>query len=153
MNHTATSELGWAVLAIAGIALLTASAVGWFDGQYEVARRGRAWFRVTRRWYGLRAHVCFRDGEEDDDVARFVVLAWDDDHTPVPWLQVRKLNPEFCTYWDEDSEAFWAPVTDFAPYTVRRFHPRVLRYGWVPVVWLTWYAPLRQPSGYLAGVR
>ena len=145
MNITATMV---AVLVILAAGLALACVQSWLSGQYELARHG--WLpAVSRRWYCPRAHVCLRAEADGQDPARYAVLAFCAEHTPVPWLLVHKLNPEYLTYWDEDSGAFWAPVTDFAPYAVRRLRPHVERFGPAPVPWLTLYLPLRQPAGYL----
>lgn len=139
MNIT-SGQLGWIILAF----LLAGYVLGWiqcwFDGQYEVTRKG---FRVhvTRRWYGTRAHVCLRADEDDAEAERYTVIQWQADGTSVPWLLVEAM--------DDDWTAHWAPVTDFAPYTVRRLRPHVLRserYRW-PMLFD--YRPLRQPAGYL----
>lgn len=144
--HMTAADWGWATVAWLAAGLVLAGILNWFSDRYEVA-----WCRhpprLIRRWYGPRAHVSLR-GEEDED-ARYAVLAVDDEHFETPWLKVRKLNPEFLTYWDEDSGAFWAPVTRFAPYSVRRLRPVLLHCGRVPVPWLTRYLPLRQPVRYL----
>jgi hypothetical protein len=124
------------------------SALGWLADQYTIAG-----FRVTRRWYGTRAHVCRRGREDDEAPARFIVLCRDTENMPVPWLKVCQLDENHITKWAEDATPFWAPVTDFAPYTVRKFRPGVLRFGRVAVPWFSWWRPLRQPSGFLDGAR
>ena len=91
---------------------------------------------------------------DDDAPDRYVVLGWGPcEGTRIPWLQVHKLDPGFLTYWDEDAETFWAPVTDFAPYSVRRFRPHVWWFGRLPLPWLTTWLPPRNPAGFLGGAR
>lgn len=148
MNIT-TANLGWLILACMLGGIILGGIQDWFTGQYEATFRMPFRFRVTRRWYGTSAHVCLRIAEDDEDPARYVVLDRDEENTAAPWLKVHKLNPEAFSYWDEDAEAFWAPVTDFAPYTVRLLRPHILRserYRW-PMLFD--YLPLRQPAGYL----
>lgn len=96
----------WQILALLAVAVIVSSAHGWAADQYEFR-----WSGFTRRWYGTRAHVCLRAEEDDDDAERYTVIAWDDEGTDVPWLLVEAM--------DDDWTAHWAPVTDFAPYTVR----------------------------------
>jgi hypothetical protein len=141
MNIT-VSQLGWILLGWLLAGIILSSVQAWFTGQYEVTRRGFR-PRVTRRWYGVRAHVCLRADEDDDDAERYFVVKWDDEGTSVPWLLVEGM--------DDDWTARWAPVTDFAPYTVRRLHPHLLRFGRFRIPQLFGYRPLRQPAGYLDG--
>lgn len=139
MNITPT--LGWSILALAiiGAGAVLAAVQSWAGDRWEFTC-GRPW--IARRWYGTRSQVVMRSHADDDDPDRYVVLAWDSENSAAPWLKVHKLNPEFITYWDEDAEPFWAPVTDFAPYAVRRFRPGVKFTGGVPVAWLAEYPPL-----------
>jgi hypothetical protein len=108
----------WQILAFLGVFLVVTLAWSWFRDQYEPVWTGRL-PRFTRRWYGLRAHVCFKSGCEPPD--RHEVIEWGDDSTDVPWLCVR--NIDLVSYEDGPPEPFWAPLTDFSPYAVRRFHP------------------------------
>lgn len=141
MIHLTPANFGWvvAIWLIAGTAI--AGIWNAISGRWEITR-GRA----ARRWYGPGAHVTLRAEAEADDPELYVVLRCDGEDASVPSLKVHKLNPEYLTYWDEDSEAFWAPVTCFAPYTVRRFRPHLIRcvlrgrVAWIP--WLTEYLPL-----------
>lgn len=126
----------WAALVIIAAGFAGSTAWDWFTGLYEVTR-----FRVVRRWYGTSAHVCLRGAEDDDDAGRFAVIKWDGEGTDVPWLLVEAM--------DDGWTAHWAPVTDFAPYTVRRLRPHFLKFGRIPVPQLRAYRPLRQPAGYL----
>jgi len=135
----------WTVLAILGALIVLNCIWDWFCSQYEVTRAGLL-PRFARRWYGPRAHVTFR---QEFDEHRYVVLAVDDENSAVPWLKVHELDPGSVTYWAEDAEPFWAPVTSFAPYSVRRLRPQVLRYRWLRVPCPFRYLPLRQPAGYL----
>lgn len=139
----------WTVFVILGAVLVLNSAWAWFTDRYEVAGGKHSGFRLWRRWYGLHAQVVLREDEDDTDPDRYTVLAWDDENSDAPWIKVIRLDPEYLTYWDEDAEAFWARVTDFAPYAVRRFRPYVFRFGWLPVPWLTKYVPVRRPAGYV----
>jgi hypothetical protein len=84
------------------------------------------------------------------DPALYAVIAQDGEHSPIPWLKVHKLAPD-SNYWDDSAETYWAPVTAFAPYAVRRLRPWIFRYGWlrIPVPFL--YVPLRHPAGYPGG--
>ena len=138
MNIT-KADYGW-VIAIWLIAGLVLSAVAdWFAGQYEVTRRGRAWFRVTRRWYGTRAWVVLHGEMNQDEPERFRVIRWDGENTGVPWLQVQSID-------DDGAEAFWASATAFAPEAVRRLRPWIFRYRWLRLPVLFAYETL--PSAY-----
>lgn len=142
MNIT-VPNLGWVILAflLAGEVLATLQC--WFDGQYEVARHGFS-VRATRRWYGTHAHVCLRGDEDNDKAERYNVLRWDDESTTVPWLLVENLDDgKF------GAAPYWAPVTAFAPYTVRRLRPHVLRTERYRFPMLFDYLPPRRPAGYL----
>jgi len=131
-------NLGWWITGFLVVGTLAAWTQNWISDRYEfVARDGRV--RISRRWYGGAAHVILRTQAGDEDPDRFAVLDWWDDNTAVPWLWVHKLDPEYMTYWDEDSEAFWAPVTDFAPYAVRRIRPYFYKFGPIRLPWLTKY--------------
>lgn len=141
MNIT-TANLGWTILAILAAGTVLGWIQEWICDRWEITR---ARPRVTRRWYGAHAQVTLRAEADADDPPRYVVLAWDSEDSAVPWLKVHRLNPEFLTYWDEDAEPFWAPVTVFAPYAVRRFRPGVKLIGRVPVMWLAKYPPLPYP--------
>lgn len=134
-----TPALGWAILALAfiGAGEVLGAVQSWISDRWEITRR-----RPVRRWYGTRSQVVMRSAAGDDDPGRYVVLARDDENSAVPWLKVHKLDPGYLTYWDEDAEPFWAPVTDFAPYAVRRFRPGVTLIGRVPVPHLAEYPPL-----------
>ena len=140
MNIT-TANLGWIILAWLVAGYVLGNIQCWFDGQYEVTRHG---FRVrgTRRWYGTRAHVCLRAEEDNDEAERWLVLGWDQEDCEVPWIRVINID-------DEDARSRWAPVTDFAPYAVRRLRPWVFRYRRLAIPFLFSYWPLRQPAGYL----
>jgi hypothetical protein len=136
----------WLALAIFFAALALSSVQTWFGDQYEVTRGARFRLRVTRRWYGTRAHVCLRSAEDDDGALRFAVLDWNDESTPVPWLLVANID-------DEDDGPYWAPVSDFAPYTVRRLRPHILRTEHYRFPQLFDYRPLCNASCYLEDVR
>jgi len=152
MNIT-VSQLGWYLVAFWAAGTALGMVQDWISDRWEFTVGGHAGFRAARRWYGTAAHICLRADAEDDDPDRFAVLArWDED-TAVPWLLVHRLDREHITGWDEDAEAFWAPVTDFAPYTVRRIRPHVIRFGRLRIPWLTKWLPLRHPAGFLDGAR
>lgn len=142
MNINVPLWLAFAVFT--GIVALT-SAQEWFNSQYEVTRSGRFRRRVTRRWYGTHAHVRLRNGGAGTKLNVFRVIGWDDE-TPVPWLLVVLHNG---TCWSESGEdepqPFYAPVTHFAPYTVRRLRPHILRSEDYTFPRLFDYRPLRQP--------
>ena len=140
-----TTTLPWGIIACIAAAFIAASVQEWFAGQYEVRRRGRFWFRVTRRWYGPRAWVILRKHQDADEPERFRVLQVDTEDSDIPWLKVGSVD--FAN--DEDAEPFWAPVTDFAPEAVRRLRPWIFRYRRVALPVLFAYYPLRQPAGYL----
>lgn len=137
--HITAANLGWYLLGLLLAAVVITQISEWIRDRWEITC-GRP--RITRRWYGTNAHVTLRAEAEADDPELYVVLQWDAEDAGVPSLKVHKLNPEFCTFWDEDSEAFWAPVTCFAPYTVRRFRPHFERLGPVFIPWFTRYLPL-----------
>jgi hypothetical protein len=139
--HITMAGLGWIIAAWLLAGLVLNGTIDWLFDRYEVTRSGRR-VRVTRRWYGNHAHVCLRCDADDDEADRFLVREWAIGDTEVPWLLVLNLD-------DEDAGAFWAPVTGFAPYTVRRLRPHFERFGRLPVLWLTRYLPLRQPAGHL----
>jgi hypothetical protein len=134
---TRDPALLWPLLILVGAALgwLATRAARWWGGQYELAWKP---LRITRRWYGPRARVRLR-AEPD----LFCVLAWDNQNFPVPWLKVGPVA-------DEDTQLFWAPVTDFTPDRVRRLRPSLLRrcrFLPFPLVWE--YQPLPAPAGGL----
>lgn len=141
MTHAA---FGWGWLGALLAALVLARAQDWAAGQYEFTCGGR-WPHIARRWYGRHARVCLRagraDGDDDRDF-RFNVLRWCSESTPVPWLLVENID-------DEDDGPYWGPVTDFAPYTVRRLRPHILRTERCRFPRLFGYRPLRRPAGYL----
>jgi hypothetical protein len=139
MNIT-TGDAGWVIAAL----LLGGAVLGgiqdWLAGQYEVTRRGRVRFRVARRWYGTRAWVVLRREAGWDEPERFRVLGRDDENSSAPWLHVQSID-------NDDSEAFWAPVTDFAPCAVRRLRPWVFRYRWLRIPVLFAYETVSRPAG------
>lgn len=137
MNIT-KADLGWVIATWLIAGLILAAIADWFTGQYEVTRRGRAWFRITRRWYGTRAWVILRVQFDWDEPERFRVDRWDDENTGVPWLLVHSID-------DDGADSFWAPVTDFAAWAVRRLRPWIFRYGWLRLPVLFAYETL--PSG------
>ena len=139
------ATLAWGIITCIAAAFAAASVQEWFAGQYEVRRRGRFWFRVTRRWYGPRAWVILRKHQDADEPERFRVLQVDTEDSDIPWLKVGSVD--FAN--DEDAEPFWAPVTDFAPEAVRRLRPWIFRYRRLALPVLFAYYPLRQPAGYL----
>jgi len=152
MNSITPADLGWFIVGLYAAGTVIGWIQGWLAGQYEVTRRG--WRpAVYRRWYGTRAHLCLRGHEDDETPVLYVVLERDTENMPVPWLKVCQLDEGHITKWAEDAAPFWAAVTDFAPYTVHKFRPGVLRFGRVAVPWFSWYRPLRQPSGFLDGAR
>ena len=128
------------ILVVIGAVLVATAAWEWFRDQYEPA--GRYGLRFTRRWYGTRAHVCFRSDAGLEDPAWFRVVEWGDDHTDVPWVVIAAPD-------DEEFPACWCPVTDLAPYAVRRLHPWIFRYGWLRIPMPFLHVPLRHPAGYL----
>jgi hypothetical protein len=144
MNITA-ANLGWLILAALAASYVLASIQEWFEGQYEVTRRGFR-FTVARRWYGARAWVVLRDCKDDDEPERFRVLQVDtEDRNNPPWLKVGSVD--FAD--DEDGEPFWGPVTDFYPEAVRRLSPWICRYNRLRVPVLFAYKPLPSPAGYM----
>lgn len=153
MNVIHHAGLGWYIAAFVIAGFVAGRIWSWFGDRYEITWHGPFPARVTRRWYGAGAHVVLRTAVDDDQPDRFAVLDWWADGPAVPWLWVIKLDPEYLTYWDEDAKPFWAPVTDFAPYTVRRIRPYFYRFGKVWLPWLTKYLPVRNPSRYLEGAR
>lgn len=146
-SHVTAANLGWVILALLLAGSFLGGIQGWVTDRYEfIALPCRGFrFTVTRRWYGTHAQVCLRTEADDLEADRYVVLQRETGNTAVPWLKVHKLNPEFLTYWAEDSEAFWGPVTDFAPFAVRRFRPGVTLIGRVPVPGLWGYPLLPYP--------
>lgn len=126
------AAFAWWTAGILAAAYIIGWVRDWISRRWEIARH-----RPVRRWYGSAAHVCLRSDAEDDDPERYAVLDWWDGNPALPWLWVVKLDPQYLTYWDEDAEAFWAPVTEFAPYAVRRIRPCIWHFGRVPLPWLT----------------
>ena len=116
MNLLTTETPLWAYLSAVAFVALASWTVSWLKDHYELAGR-----RPVRRWYGTGAWVTLRD----DGPGRWVVTAWSDEATPVPSLLVSPVD-------EEDADAFWGAVTDFDPYAIRRFRPR-LWHGWLPV--------------------
>lgn len=143
MNIT-IGNLGWIILGFLLAGFILAEIQCWFDGQYDVTRKG---FRVhvTRRWYGTRAWVILRARKDDDEPERFRVLQVDTEDSEIPWLKVGSVD--FAD--DEDAEPFWAPVTDFYPEAVRRLHPWLFRYRRMLIPSLFAYKTLPRPAGYL----
>lgn len=128
----------WACAALILIAAWLLSRItAWLSGQYEVTAASPWRFRLTRRWYGIRAHVLCRDCGDVYEVRDF-----SDDSTAVPWLLVSNTDD------DTGEDVFWEPVTGFTPYAVRRFRPRLIRYGR-----LFWYEtlPVTVPQDSPAG--
>lgn len=144
MNIVAREDLGWiiAIWLLGGIVL--SAITTWFASQYEIIHLRRFGTRVARRWYGTRAHVSFRSDADLDDPAWFQVLEWTDENTDVPWVLIAAPD-------DEELPPCWCPVTDLAPYSVRRLRPWIFRYHWLRIPVLFSYVPLRQPAGYLEG--
>jgi hypothetical protein len=130
MNIT-VADLGWLIVAWLAAGTALSGLQGWFTGQYAVTRRG-ARFIIARRWYGRYAHVCLRDAEGDDRSELYLVLEWDRDHPGPLWVRVVAVD-------NEDAESFWAPVSQFTPYSVRKFRPRLVASGRIPVPVLFWY--------------
>lgn len=137
----------WQILAVAGVLFAIDVSGSWFGNHFELDW-SRPLPRVRHRWYGKNAHVVLRGDEDDEDPGRYAVIEFDLEHAGVPWLKVHLLDPD-SNYWDDNAEVFWAPVTQFAPYTVRRLRPYIAYYGRVPVPWLIQYLPLRRPVRYL----
>jgi hypothetical protein len=146
MSSITPGDLGWWIIGIYATGTVLGWIQDWISDRYEITRRHP---RLVRCWYGTAAQVSLRSAADDDDPDRFAVLARWDENTAVPWLLVHRLDREYLTYWDEDAEAFWAPVTDFAPYSVRRVRPHLTRFGRVRVPWLTKWLPARSPVSYL----
>lgn len=140
--HLTPARAGWWLLAFVLASAVVVRLSELLADRWEITPCAPWRHRIARRWYGTHAHVTLRAEAEADDPERYAVLDWDDASASVPSLKVHKLSPESLNYWDEDSEAFWAPVTCFAPYAVRRLRPHFERFGraWIP--WLTLYLPL-----------
>jgi hypothetical protein len=136
-----TTALPWGIIICIAAAFIAASVSEWFTGQYEVTRKGFR-VRVTRRWYGTRAWVILRAEAGQDEPYRYQVLGWDQEDTCVPWIRVANID-------NEDTESFWAPVTDFYPEAVRRLHPWIFRYRRLPLPAIFAYKTLPHPVGYL----
>jgi hypothetical protein len=111
----------WVYLSIVALVAVTTWSAGWIKDHCEFIGR-----RPVRRWYGTGARVTLRRDAGPRAPDRYAVIAWSDEATAVPWLLVSPVD-------DEDSEAFWAAVTDFSPDAIRRFRP-YLRDGWLPVL-------------------
>jgi hypothetical protein len=109
----------WLYLSIIAFIALASFAASWLKDHYEIAGH-----RPARRWYGTGAHVTLRRDACFSAPERWAVTAWSDEAGRVPWLLVSPVD-------NEDSEAFWAAVTDFDPYAIRRFRPYLWR-GWLP---------------------
>ena len=137
----------WQILAAIGALAALDWLSTWFAGQYEVTW-GRPFPRADRRWYGRNAHVVLRGNEDDADAPRYAVLDWDAENLDAPSLKVHQLDPD-SNYWDDNAEAFWAPVTSFAPYAVRRLRPWIFRYRWLRIPVLFSYQPVRHVAGRL----
>lgn len=142
--HVTAVRLGWWIVALIAAAMIISAISEFIRDRWKIGCDRR----ISRRWYGTHAHVTLAAEAGSGDPERYVVLDWDAGDAGVPSLKVRKLTPESLTLPDEDSEAFWAPVTCFAPYTVRRFRPHFERFGRVFIPWLTLYLPLPFPAGF-----
>jgi len=143
MNSTVTTSpviLTLAAAAALGCVTVLDWACSWVTGRYKITltRRGLS---ARRRWYGTATQVIPRQASGDDDAPRFAVLDWWDDDTEVLWLWVIQLDPDYVAYWAKDARPFWARVTDFAPYSVRRIRPHWRRFGWLPLPWMTQWEP------------
>lgn len=132
----------WQIAAFLGAVLALVLAWGWFTDHYEVAGGRRLGFRLWRRWYGSSSRVCFSADSHLEDPAWFRVLGWCDAGTDVPWVLIDVPG-------DDEFPACWCPVTDLAPYAVRRLRPWIFRYRWLRIPVLFDYRPLRRPAGYL----
>ena len=132
-----------AALAAFGLYRVLGLSREWVTDRYETTVSLRGGLHVARRWYGAAAQVIRRDQVEAEDPDRFAVIDWwqdgpaDGGALAGTWLWVARLDPDYMTYWDEDAEPFWAPVTDFAPYAVRRVRPHFWRFGRIPLPRLT----------------
>lgn len=111
----------WAYLAAIVLIVSASWVASWLKDHYELAGH-----RPVRRWYGTGAWVTLRREAGLFAPDRYVIAAWSHEATSVPWLLAAPVD-------DEDAEAFWAPVTDFAPDAIRRFRPYLWR-GWLPVL-------------------
>ena len=145
MNIT-IAHLGWTIAALLVAGYVLGWIQTWFLNRYEVTmtrRRPRGVFRprISRRWYAPGDHVCLSHEAGGEKPDRYLVIGWDSEAVAVPWLLVDNLDS------DEQDGPSWLPVTAFAPFTVRRLRPYVYRDGWMPVVHLRDYLPLRQPAG------
>jgi hypothetical protein len=149
----------WQILSAIGVLVALDWLSTWFADQYEISWT-RTGPRATRRWYGMRARVFLRDDAkrweqrnqgryvDNEEFPVFSVLEWLNESTPVPWLLVQRADDGEEGPGDEDLEPFWAPVTSFAPCTVRRLRPWIFRFGWLRLPVLFSYRPVRQPVGY-----
>jgi hypothetical protein len=141
MNIT-PANLGWILAGWLLLGAIAGALQGWIVSRYEITLRRPFRATITRRWYGETSHVCLRPEADDDDPHRYLVLDRSDEYVPLPWLLVQDID-------DEDADAYWAPVTDFAPYGVRRLRPWIFRYRWIVIPCLFSYLPVRKPVGYL----
>lgn len=148
--HVTAVRLGWWIVAL----IVAAVVISWISERIRDCwedtcdRPG-----LTRRWYGSHSRVFLRAEAANWGPARYTVIKWNAEHTDLPWLLVRKLNPADLRYWDEDAEPFWAPMTDFAPDMVRRIRPHALRTEHHRFPELFDYRPLRQRPAYPGEVR
>lgn len=140
MNPLNAAMPMWVFLVIIASVAAFCAAWDWFRDHYEPAWHGRL-PRFTRRWYGTGARVCFKADADLADPAWFQVLEWGDDHTDVPWVLL--YVPD-----DEEFPACWCPVTDLAPYALRRLHPWVFRYRWLRIPLPFGYMPVPHRAGY-----
>jgi hypothetical protein len=142
--HLTVPDLGWVIVAFMVAAWLLGIVQDWFDGQYEVTRKGRLGVRVTRRWYGTRAWVARRGHRHEDDHHRYQVIRWDSEGTDCPWLLVQDID-------DDGAEVTWEPVTRFVPEAVRKLRPWIFHHRWLRLPVLFDYKTLPWPSGRPSG--
>ncbi|HEV2450971.1 MAG TPA: hypothetical protein VGS62_03495 [Streptosporangiaceae bacterium] len=117
----ATETPLWVYLSAVALVALASWSASWLKDHYAMSGR-----RPVRRWYGTGAWVTLRRDGCFQSPDRWQVTAWSDEATGVPWLLVSPVD-------NEDSEAFWAAVTDFDPFAIRQFRPHLWR-GWLPVL-------------------
>lgn len=139
--------IGAALIAGAVMMLTVIPAMTWLENRYQLQRPGRRRFRVTRRWYAEGAQVVAQclptllDGP-----VRYRVLEWRTEPAAGTWLCVGPADAS-ADYLDP----FWASLTMFQPYAVRRFRPfyalRCAASGLRVSPWFWDYAYGRAPEG------
>ena len=116
MNILSTAVPLWCFLVVIAAGTAAWRGAWWFTEQYEIGCDRKP----ARLWYGRHAHVCRAADQDSSAPDLFTVIDWAyDSRDGSPWVHAK-------TLYDDDPASFWAPVTEFAPCTVRKFRPHLV---------------------------